>query len=144
MSMTTESVREKSRFRDASDGRTPSVHGRRMKTSALHTTTPRPKRGPERGWGRPTVPRAMFLVALACRAATVLIAWPVWSVRAWPINVPLLPLPDVSFGPLILLSLIAALVWPRPGVALHAAIYGLSCVFDQYRLQPQFLSLIVL
>jgi hypothetical protein len=86
----------------------------------------------------------MFLVAVACQFATVLITWPVWNGRQAPINLPLVPLPAASFGPLIVLSLVVALVWPRPGLALHAALYGLACAFDQYRVQPQFLSLIVL
>jgi uncharacterized membrane protein YphA (DoxX/SURF4 family) len=115
-----------------------------MKIPSLGTTTARKEGGWERRWGRLSAPRRMFLVALVCQFATVLITWPVWNLRESPINLPLVPTPAVSFGSLVILSLVVALVWPRPGLALHAALYGVACVFDQYRLQPQFLSLIVL
>jgi hypothetical protein len=41
-------------------------------------------------------------------------------------------------------SLLAAICWPRGGVIIHAVVYLLACVWDQYRLQPQMISLIVL
>jgi hypothetical protein len=81
---------------------------------------------------------------VACQFATIVITWPVWNVRSEPANLPLMQLPGLSFGWPVVLSLLVALVWPRVGVALHAGIVAAAIVWDQYRLQPQFLSLIVL
>jgi len=94
----------------------------------------------------------MLVVAVICQVATVLITWNVWRVRDQPINLPLFPftrsvgkLPVFNLtGPLLLLSLAVVLVRPRVGVVVHAAVYLLAVMFDQYRLQPQFFSLIVL
>jgi uncharacterized membrane protein YphA (DoxX/SURF4 family) len=75
---------------------------------------------------------------------TVIITWPVWNVRDEPVNLPLWTLPEVSFGWPVAISLLAALVWPRYGLAVHATVVGAACLWDQYRLQPQFISLLVL
>jgi uncharacterized membrane protein YphA (DoxX/SURF4 family) len=94
---------------------------------------------------RPATPRYwMLCVALVCQLATVAMTWQVWQVRQYPVNVPLLPLPAVSFGVLVVISLLATFIWPLQGVLAHAVLVALACVWDQYRLQPQFLSLIVL
>lgn len=115
-----------------------------MKITSLATTTLAHAGAWASAWRRTSVARRMFLVALVCQLATVYITWPVWNVRESPVNLPLVPTPAVSFGWPIVLSLIAAAIWPRLGLALHAALWAVSCVFDQFRVQPQFLSLIVL
>lgn len=86
----------------------------------------------------------LLCLAIGCQLATVAMTWQVWQVRHDPVNVPLFPLPPVSFGWAVVLTLVAAFVWPKQGVAAHAVVVGLACIWDQYRLQPQFLSLIVL
>ena len=86
----------------------------------------------------------LLCLVVACQFVTVLITWPVWNVRTDPPNLPLIPLPDISFGIPIVATLIAALIWPVRGVAAHAVLYLLACIWDQYRLQPQVISLLVL
>ncbi len=86
----------------------------------------------------------LLCLAVLCQVVTVIIAWPAWNVRQQPVNLPLVPLPGISFGIPLLVSLAAVLIWPQRGLIAHAAVYGLACLFDQHRLQPQVLSLIVL
>jgi len=90
------------------------------------------------------IARSLLIGAVLCQLATVAITWSVWNIREQPPNVPLLPLPGLPFAWLMVVSLLAAACWPRRGVILHAVVYGLACVWDQYRLQPQVISLIVL
>lgn len=101
---------------------------------------------------RLTLRNWMLFLAVSCQLATVLITWKVWLVRDKPMNLPLFPVLETMSespvlnltGPLLVASLILALIRPRTGVVVHAAIYLAACVFDLYRLQPQFFSLIVL
>lgn len=86
----------------------------------------------------------MLCIAVVCQLLTMLITWPVWNVREQPVNLPLLPRPAVSFGLLMVLSLAAIPLRPREGVLVHATLFVAAVVLDQYRLQPQFISLIVL
>lgn len=86
----------------------------------------------------------LLCLVVGCQFVTVLITWPVWNVRTDPPNLPLFPLADVSFGIPIVASLIATLIWPARGTAAHAVLYLLACIWDQYRLQPQVISLLVL
>lgn len=92
----------------------------------------------------PWVDRLVWWTAALCQLATVIITWSVWNVRDQPVNLPLWSLPEISFGWPVAISLLAALVWPRNGLMVHAAVVGAACLWDQYRLQPQFISLIVL
>ena len=86
----------------------------------------------------------MLCLAVGLQLATVLLAWPIWGVRQQPPNVPLFDLPQFSFALPILFSLTLPLIWPRAGVWIHLAVLTISCIWDQYRLQPQLLSLVVL
>lgn len=88
----------------------------------------------------------MLGLAVLCQALTLLIAWPAWNVRSAPALLPLVdwPIPQISFGWLLMASLVAVPFWPRWGLLVHAALFALSCVADQHRLQPQVISLIVL
>ena len=86
----------------------------------------------------------LLCFGVACQLATIVISWEVWQVRPTPPNMPLLDLPQISFGWLAVASLLTALVWPRYGALAHAVVVALACVFDQYRLQPQFLAMVVL
>ena len=87
---------------------------------------------------------AVLCIALVCQLATVLISWSAWNVREQPINLHLVPLPQFSFGVLLVLTLLAAFFWPRGGVIAHAVVLAASCLWDQHRLQPQVLSLAVM
>jgi hypothetical protein len=90
---------------------------------------------------------AMFAIALVAQLATILITWSVWTVRtsaAMPPNLPVVPLPTVGFAWIVLISLLAALVYPRGGVMLHGVALLVALAFDQHRLEPQFIGLWVL
>ena len=57
---------------------------------------------------------------------------------------PLVSLPQLDMGPWLLASLIVVLIVPRWGVLLHAALLALAILMDQTRLQPEFISLMLL
>ncbi len=86
----------------------------------------------------------LLCLMLACQLATIVITWTIWNVRAEPVLLPLLPLPQFSFGILMVVSLLPPLVWPRAGVIAHAVVFAAACLWDQYRMQPQVISLVVL
>ncbi|MEK6246808.1 MAG: hypothetical protein N2C12_01430, partial [Planctomycetales bacterium] len=96
---------------------------------------------------------AAFLVTLLAELATILITWQVWQARSVvvgqlqnlpPPNLPVVALPAVSFGVLLLVSLLPVIVWPRIGVFVHGGVLLVACLFDQHRLEPQFIALWVL
>ncbi|PQO41847.1 hypothetical protein C5Y96_00295 [Blastopirellula marina] len=94
--------------------------------------------------GLPPMRYALLMVAVVAQAATILITWPLWQVRDTPVHMPLIDLPQISFGGWLLVTLIVVLGRPRMGLAVHAASLLLSFVFDQYRTQPQVIANAVL
>jgi hypothetical protein len=84
-----------------------------------------------------------WLVA-ACQAATIAVTWGLWQRRDDPPLLPALPLPPFDLGPALLVSLVAALVRPAPGLTLHTAVLAYAVATDQTRLQPQTVSLLLL
>ena len=86
------------------------------------------------------------LIALCALAQfiTLIMTWQLWQVRETPINFPLWECPWIPFGGLLLLSLIYVLIDPRRGALIHLVILAIACVADQYRIQPQFISIAVL
>lgn len=102
-------------------------------------------------WRQLSTRQWMLILAVVCQLTTIAITWRVWLVRDDPVNLPLPGIPGMSApysAYLILMPLVisaaAILVWPRPALAAHATIYVFACLLDQYRLQPQYFSLIVL
>ncbi len=92
-----------------------------------------------------TASYAMLILAILCQLATVVITWPLWQIRHAPVNLPISPtLPAISFGWGIVASLGLATIWPRIGVVIHAVVLLVACLFDQYRLEPQFIGLAIL
>ncbi len=85
---------------------------------------------------------------VACQAISILITWNVWQVRDATHPLPNLPLiqsvPQFPMGLILLFSLAMVLARPVAGLAAHAAILALSIVQDETRLQPEFLSLVLL
>lgn len=73
-------------------------------------------------------------------AATVVLTWPLWAPRAAPPNLPLLPLPGVLLGPILLAALALALWRPAVGLAGYVAALAYGVLGDQARLQPQLLT----
>ncbi len=86
----------------------------------------------------------LFVLAVAAQLATVIITWQLWQVRVDPPNLPVLDLPAIPFGIVLVLSLVYCLIDPRRGCLTHAIVLGVASVFDQFRLQPQFLGILVL
>jgi hypothetical protein len=83
-------------------------------------------------------------LVVACQAATLLITWPLWQVHASPPMLPAVPLPSVSLGPALLLSLALLLVAPLAGMILHTVLVVYAVLVDQTRLQPEIISLLFL
>src|SRR5262245_26375428 len=78
----------------------------------------------EPAWPKPlTRPRLLMLafrwLVVGCQVATILITWPLWQVHHAPPMVPLLNLPQIDLGVVILVSLAVVLVAPAPGLTLH-------------------------
>jgi uncharacterized membrane protein YphA (DoxX/SURF4 family) len=86
----------------------------------------------------------MLGIAAACQLATVMLTWPLWQVRQSPPQLPVFSLIHLSFGPAVVASLAVAVAWPRVGVLLHGLVLVTACVWDQFRIQPQFLVLWIL
>lgn len=92
-----------------------------------------------------------WLVA-GCQFASLLLTWPLWQVRhaaSLPPNLPIFDLElldrlQVPFGQGLLLTLVMALLWPRVGSYCHAAVLLAAILFDQMRIQPEFISLAIL
>lgn len=97
--------------------------------------------------------RALFrgLVA-ACQAMSVILTWPLWQVRSADATLPNLPIFEsalidrlqVPFGEVLLVTLAAAIVWPRMGTTMHCLMLATAISFDQMRIQPEFISLAIL
>ena len=93
---------------------------------------------------RRSVCYALTVACVAAQAATLAITWPLWQVRDAPPNLPALELPQLPFGWLLALSLVAVLAHPRIGWRVHVAVLLASFVFDQFRVQPQVIGVAVL
>ena len=99
------------------------------------------------GWGPFQIGGPWYSLLVLCVLAqtiTVVLTWRLWLVREYPINLPLLDGPWISFGAPVLLSLIYVLIDPRRGAVIHIVVLAIACFADQYRIQPQFLSISVL
>jgi hypothetical protein len=90
--------------------------------------------------------------AVAAQAATIVVTWPVWQVRHFdpaasvpqsPM-LPAFPLPQFDMGWPLIISLAVVLVKPRWGVGLHGAMLLWAILLDQFRLQVQCVSLVIL
>ena len=84
--------------------------------------------------------RGLLGVAIVSQIATFLITWPTWLVRLDPPNLPWLDVTQIPWLWLILIFLSAVLPWwlGRKGSWIHLFVLVLSCLWDQYRIQPQF------
>lgn len=87
----------------------------------------------------------MFVVCLCGMALTIITTWPLWQNRIDPPNLPLISgMSGISFGGLIILSILVAMIDPRRGIVLHFAVLLTAIAFDQLRCQPQIFSIPVL
>lgn len=84
----------------------------------------------------------LLLISAFAQFVSLLITWPLWNVRT---EIPHLPVFEIgigqlSFGWLLVLSLLVVPIRPRLGIWLHFAVMLVACLFDQMRAQPQFLA----
>ena len=99
------------------------------------------------GWGPFQIGGPWYSLLVLCVLAqtiTVVLTWRLWQVREYPINLPLFDGPWISFGGPVLLSLLYVLIDPRRGAVIHIVVLAIACFADQYRIQPQFLSISIL
>lgn len=84
--------------------------------------------------------RGLLGVAILSQLATLIITFPTWRVRTDPPNLPLLDVPQIEWLWLILIFSSTVLPWwlGRNGSWIHLLVLVLSCLWDQYRIQPQF------
>jgi uncharacterized membrane protein YphA (DoxX/SURF4 family) len=122
-------------------------------------------------WATPQKMNLRYGLVVLCvlsQFMTVAMSWPLWQVRP-PLAcesmlknaaiggateyvdvvmpapmMPVIELPQIPFGWLMLATLGLVLLCPRWGVPLHTAVLLVSFVFDQYRTQPQFMANVAL
>ena len=87
---------------------------------------------------------SLLTLCVLAQVFTVSLTWQLWQVRETPLNLPLLEWPWISFGALMLLSLFYVLFDPRRGAVVHLVVLTIACIADQYRIQPQFISIAIL
>jgi hypothetical protein len=86
----------------------------------------------------------LTIVCVVAQAATLVITWPLWQTRESPPHLPAIDLPQIPFGGFLAGSLALILFRPRLGVRLHIGVLIVSCLFDQWRLQPQVIGIAML
>lgn len=86
----------------------------------------------------------LLVFGVICQFLTIWITWPLWQSRVAPPHLPALDLPQVSFGWLLIASLVLIVAKPQWGLTFHWGVLIVACVSDQFRLQPQFFSIAVL
>ncbi len=92
------------------------------------------------------------IVAVAAQAATFLVTYKLWQLRVYsaadehslPPLLPLLQLPRIDMLPWLMASLVVVLFAPKWGVPLHCVLLVLAMLMDQFRIQPQIVSLAIL
>jgi len=78
------------------------------------------------------------------QAATIWFTWPLWNARLSPPLLPMVDVPHIDFGFLLLGSLLVVLVHGRIGIVAHTVLLGGAMLSDQMRLQPEFISQAIL
>lgn len=118
-------------------------------------------------WATPQKLNLRYGLVVLCvlsQLLTVAMSWPLWEIRPTLASelparnssldaaaesvdlglpapmMPVIELPQVPFGWLMVASLGLVLLAPRWGVPLHTAVLLVSFVYDQYRTQPQFMA----
>jgi hypothetical protein len=86
----------------------------------------------------------LIVLCVAAQAATLAITWSLWETRESPPHLPFIDLPQMPFGGILACSLVLILFQPRLGVRFHIAMLAASCLFDQWRVQPQVIGIAVL
>lgn len=84
------------------------------------------------------------LVVVGAQLATLAVTWPLWTAHVTPPMLPVLPLPEVGFGPALVVAALAQVVAPKRGVLAFGVLFSLACLADETRAQPQLVSLLFL
>lgn len=90
--------------------------------------------------------RRFQLCVVLCQTILLSLTWPLWMARPSP---PVLPMVELaafatSIGPVLVLTLVIALVRPPIGAVLHGLVLLIAIAADQTRLQPSVVSLALL
>lgn len=122
-------------------------------TSSPPTATAPVEIAPAAWWHDPPGERRLLRWALVgCQVATFFITWPLWEARDNAAAIPCLPIVEAGwvdaaqfswFLPAVL-SALAILAWPLPGLAVHTLVLLAAMAFDQVRMQPEFVSIPIL
>jgi uncharacterized membrane protein YphA (DoxX/SURF4 family) len=84
-------------------------------------------------------------VAAVAQAVTIRWTWLVWQPRRTPPNLPAIAgLARVHWAPVLVGACVVAVLVPRIGAPLFAALFALAALGDQMRLQPESVSLTIL
>ncbi len=86
----------------------------------------------------------LLMVPAFAQAITVFYTWPLWQPRTDPPLLPVLDVPQFSFGIIMIATLVMVAYSPRFGVVIHWGVMLLSFCFDQTRTQPQVIANAVL
>jgi len=88
----------------------------------------------------------LLVVCVISQLTTLAITWPVWLVREFPVNLSWIAnTPQLPMGIPLVVSLLMVLVAPRKfGMLLHLGVLLVAITMDQFRCQPQVLSITVL
>ncbi|RMF82890.1 MAG: hypothetical protein D6737_00320 [Chloroflexi bacterium] len=84
------------------------------------------------------------VLVVAALIATILITFPLWQRHENPPMLPLLALPVIDLGVLLIASLLLVLLRPVLGMVIYTALMVYAMLIDQFRLQPEFFSLTLL
>ena len=97
-------------------------------------------------WRSDNASYIFLVICVLAQLATIFITWPTWQVREFPVNLPWIAgMPQIPMGVLLVVSLLLILVAPRKfGMPLHLMVLVLAIAMDQFRCQPQVLSITVL
>ena len=86
----------------------------------------------------------MLSVAVIAQLLTTITTWQLWQVRIDPPNLPVFDVQQIAFGIPVLVTLAWTLIHPKSGFAAHLLVVAVASIYDQFRLQPQILAIIVL
>ncbi len=86
----------------------------------------------------------LLVVCVVAQASTILLTWPLWQVREYPVHLPVIDVPQIPLGLWMLATLALILLRPRWGLMVHIGSLLVAFALDQYRTQPQFIALAML
>jgi len=89
-------------------------------------------------------PDGFRVVLAACLAASVLMTWPLWQARDQPPPLPVVATAQLNFGGPLLAACVLLGIAPRLGAVACCLGFTTAMLFDQTRIQPQIVSMLML